>query len=731
MLQFRTVVATLLVFALAVFADEKFEKYGIPKQALYACQLQVGSAGTFAEPLTPYDSSGLYTTWPGRATMAGCYEIAGRMSKSNVKAYSEAAEEYNVTVTYEDFQEAYKNYTKYAKDTTKIKGYNATEVVDYPVQLNATLVHMYKQGYKNFLGNYDDSVYYGSGMLGYWLLVFLLAAVTNWCKTLFPGVSNFFVGPISNAWRKYVTIPALGRRRKSNEFKFIRVFDALIPSRMESLVIFGFLLLTGICNGVGIRFQKDDPIFTEGRRMALLRYTADRTGITTGFIVPLLILFAGRNNFLQWFTKWNYATFLTYHRWVSRVAVTLVIVHSVCFSITFGSTYRENMEERYVVYGALGTTAGGLLWFQGMFYLRRTWYEMFLLLHITLAACFVAGAYIHVQDLGYVWWYYAAAAVWCFDRAVRICRLAVFGCPKSEVILLADETLKVVVPRPPYWKPIPGGHAFVHFLRPSCFWQSHPFTFTEVSDTSDTIVLYCKVKGGVTHGLYQYLATHPGRTTQIRVAVEGPYGEPTPAKRFDSAVFVAGGNGIPGIYSEVSDLARRSKDNSTQSLKLKWVVREYRSLYWFYEELLALKNTKIQTTVYITKPDSHTNIEDFNNRVPLVSDPMDVQHPEELSSDEKASMKEKVLGEVDSNEDCEFKAKIIRTIKSELSHITFMEGRPCMDEIVKEEVEESLGSTAFVTCGHPVMVDDLRYAVSQNLHPSKRVDFFEQLQVWA
>ena len=55
-----------------------------------------------------------------------------------------------------------------------------------------------------------------------------------------------------------------------------------------------------------------------------------------------------------------------------------------------------------------------------------------------------------------------------------------------------------------------------------------------------------------------------------------------------------------------------------------------------------------------------------------------------------------------------------------------------MEQIVKEEVAESLGSTAFITCGHPVMVDDLRYAVSQNLdNGGKRVDFFEQLQVWA
>lgn len=709
-----------------------YERYGIGKQALYACQAQVTQAATFGQSMGHHDSSPICISWAGRATMAGCYHLADRFDKSTIEPYIESCAFYNVTLTYQDMEEAYENYTKYAKDTTKIEGYNSTVMVDYPVILNSTLVEMYKIGYKNFLGNYDDSFYYGTGMISFWALVFLLAAVTNWSKELFPSVTKFFVGPISNAWRKYITIPALGRRKKTNEQKFLKAFDFIVPSRMETLIILAFLLITGLCNGLGIHYQNNDPIF-ESRRMALLRYTADRTGITTGFIMPLLILFAGRNNFLQWLTKWNYATFITYHRWVSRVAVILVIVHSCAFSVTFGSDYKREMKENYLVHGALATTAGGVILFQGMLFLRRRWYEIFLLLHIALAGMFVGGAWVHVQELGYVYWYYAAAAVWCFDRAVRVGRLVVFGCPKSDVILLADETLKVIVPRPKYWKPIPGGHAFVHFMRPSCFWQSHPFTFTENCENEDSIVLYCKIKGGVTHGLYQYLATHPGKTTKIRVAIEGPYGESTPAKRFDSAVFITGGNGIPGIYSEVYDLSRRSKDNSKQSLKLMWVVREYRSLYWFYEELLALKQTRINTTIYITKPDSHANLEDFNNRVPLVRDLIDLaQTTEDLSNDEKGSMKEKILADYDSNEESDCKEKIIRTIKAELSHITFKEGRPDMEQIVKEEVAESLGSTAFITCGHPVMVDDLRYAVSQSLdNGGKRVDFFEQLQVWA
>ena len=292
---------------------------------------------------------------------------------------------------------------------------------------------------------------------------------------------------------------------------------------------------------------------------------------------------------------------------------------------------------------------------------------------------------------------YPAVAVWCFDRAIRIGRLLVFGFPKAEITLLANETIKVIIPKPSYWKSIPGGHAFIHFVKPTYFWQSHPFTFVDTPDDKN-IVLYCKVKGGVTHSLYQLLAKQPDQTTRMTVAVEGPYGESTPAKYADSAVFIAGGNGIPGIYSEVMDIARRLPADSSKVLKLIWVIRDYSSLTWFHEELAALKNTNIQTTLYVTRPE--------------VSSSSDV---------------DKKLEDKESNDEDK------ESIRSGLSHIEFKEGRPSVEDIVADNVAESSGSVAFVTCGHPVMVDEIRYYSCHQIGNAehKRVDFYEQLQIWA
>ena len=263
--------------------------------------------------------------------------------------------------------------------------------------------------------------------------------------------------------------------------------------------------------------------------------------------------------------------------------------------------------------------------------------------------------------------------------------------------MLANDTLKVVVPKPSYWKSIPGGHAFIHFVKPTYFWQSHPFTFVDTPDDKN-IVLYCKVKGGVTHSLYKLLAKQPDQTTRMTVAVEGPYGEPTPARYADTAVFIAGGNGIPGIYSEVMDMARRLPAETNRVMKLIWVIRDYSSLEWFQEELEYLKNTSIRTTIYVTRPSLS------------------------LSTDEDKKLEDKDSCEDDKS-----------SIKSRLNHIEFKEGRPCIETIVADEIEECSRSVAFVTCGHPVMVDEIRYFAAHNIRNSdkKRVDFFEQLQVWA
>ena len=536
-----------------------------------------------------------------------------------------------------------------------------------------------------------------------------IGAIVNWGKVMFPGLTKKLTSKPINLWRQYVSMPATFRKKKAEELRIFKFFDSLIPSRFESIVIFLFYIVVLMIHAMNMHYVDGDPVFENNKYNSQARNVADRTGITGTIMMPLVFLFSSRNNFLQWLTGWNYSTFVTYHRHIARVMFILIALHSILFTVLLRDDMSE-FSETYMIWGVLATVSGGIILFQAMLFFRRRWYEIFLLIHILFAALYVAGTWIHVDELGYVWFVYPAVAVWCADRVVRIARLVIFGFPKARVSLLADDTIKVEIPKPSYWKTIPGGHAFIHFLKPTYFWQSHPFTFVE-SPADNHIILYCKVKGGITHSLYQLLVRSPGQAITMRVGVEGPYGEPTPARYADTAVFIAGGNGIPGIYSEVMDMARRMPNETKNAMKLYWIIRDYKSLEWFNDELTLLGNTNIETTIYVTKPDL-SNL--------LTGD----------GSDDTSSKKES--DSQDMNLESKESLQGVDLVKSRFSHITFKEGRPSIEDIVDLEIKESNGSVAFVACGHPAMVDETRYFCSRNVDnpQKKRVDFYEQVQVW-
>lgn len=698
-----------IVFGTSVQAAKgaKFQFYGDITN-YYACNYQISQTVSFCE--SPTNVTCLCSNKNALATYAGCFAFDNRNKTKALNFLIEYCEEYgNVTVEKDWYKKSYQYYLANAKTEEEIPNFNATIPIDVPFKLDEAETKLYEKAYKQFLGNYDDSLYYGAAALGYWLLIMCIGAIVNWGKVIFPGLTKKLTSKPINIWRQYVSMPATFQKRKAEAAPIFKFFDSLIPSRLESIVIFLFYILILIIHAINMHYVDGDPVFNNDKYQSQVRNVADRTGITGTIMMPLVFLFASRNNFLQWLTGWNYSTFVTYHRHIARVMFILIALHSILFTILLRTDMSE-FAETYMIWGVLATVAGGIILFQAMLFFRRRWYEIFLLIHILFAALYVAGTWIHVDELGYVWFVYPSVAVWCVDRVVRIARLVVFGFPKAQVTLLADETIKVEIPKPSYWKTIPGGHAFIHFLKPTYFWQSHPFTFVE-SPTDTHIILYCKVKGGITHSLYQLLGRSPGQTTSMRVGVEGPYGELTAARYADTAVFIAGGNGIPGIYSEVMDMARRMPSETKKAMKLYWIIRDYKSLEWFNDELAVLQRTNIETTIYVTKPDLFSvSTED--------------------GSDDTSSKKES--DSQDMNVESKESLQGVDVVKSRFSHITFKEGRPSIENIVDSEIKESNGSIAFVACGHPAMVDETRYFCSRNVDnpQKKRVDFYEQVQVW-
>ncbi|KAG7191452.1 uncharacterized protein KQ657_003128 [Scheffersomyces spartinae] len=523
-------------------------------------------------------------------------------------------------------------------------------------------------------------------------------------------------GPISNNFRKYILLPATYGKKRNQELSWLgKLIFMLIPLRWETLVICVFLVLNFVLLFANLYYVENDPLFPT-KKGAFNKYVGDRSGIGGTMLTPMLVLFAGRNNILLWLTGWNYATNITFHKWVSRISFLLILIHSICYTVIFvgRGDYKEEMKETYLIWGTVGTAVMGLIMLQAMLQFRRRWYETFVLFHILLAVFYIIGCWYHLADLGYLQMIIPAIALWGFDRVARLVRMFIYGFPEACVTLLGNgngidpltkeaATLKVVVPKSDHWRMSPGGHVWIYFLKPTCFWQSHPFTCIESLD-GKSIILYCKVKSGVTYNLFKYLLVSPTKEAKIRVSVEGPYSEPCQYKRTECVSFIAGGNGIPGLYSEVTHLAKK-RQPSKGKLKLHWIIRDYGSIMWFYEQLEALKDVQVETTIYLTKPSQ--TLAHFDSNKDTDDDDAEKKSRESVSLD-------------------------IAHLKSCLSHINFVEGKPLVDDIIRNDLEETSKSVAFVACGHPMMVDDARYALVQSLtqNKGKRVDFYEALQVW-
>ena len=175
-------------------------------------------------------------------------------------------------------------------------------------------------------------------------------------------------------------------------------------------------------------------------------YVLYRTGTFGFMLLPILLLFASRNNILLWFTNWSHSTYLLLHRWVARVFTLYVVIHS-CIGLQI---YAHNSQAEWWIWGAVATIATvALALFSGL-YVRASQYELFLISHVVLSVFVVVGCWYHIfgwyvsmgilppTTWGYEIWVYFGIAVWAFDRLFRIGRVLKNGAPRAHVTALGD-----------------------------------------------------------------------------------------------------------------------------------------------------------------------------------------------------------------------------------------------------------------------------------------------------
>ena len=327
-----------------------------------------------------------------------------------------------------------------------------------------------------------------------------------------------------------------------------------------------------------------------------------RTGAFSFVLLPILTLFSARNNPLLWVSNWSHTTFVVLHRWVGRLFMVHVVVHSILALRIY--SFFENTDWWY--WGVVGTVLTVAMVLGGGLYVRGWAYQVFLATHVVLAVLVIVGSWYHLlgwyaylgrriergNTLGYEIWLYFAVGVWFFDRTVRVGRMLIGGGRRAKVTELeGGEYLRVDVPGV-RWGAEPGRHIFAHFptVRWWLPWENHPFSVVP------TCVLRGKIgsespgdeeKNGtmaVTRavmprdsgaGVTLFIRKAKGMTSRLRAQdglltfLDGPYkscGSTRDILRCDRVLLVAGGIGITGVLPWAY--------SGHWNVKLAWSVRE-------------------------------------------------------------------------------------------------------------------------------------------------------------
>lgn len=126
-------------------------------------------------------------------------------------------------------------------------------------------------------------------------------------------------------------LPALFRRHRLEPLP-CRI--GYVPSRILTVFLFLLVALNIIFSSVSFGTYQPNIWFMSAQ-FETAEYVGNRAGTLSLVNMSIAILFAARNNLLIALTGWSQTTFITLHRWTSRVAVVQAIVHSIAYTAAY------------------------------------------------------------------------------------------------------------------------------------------------------------------------------------------------------------------------------------------------------------------------------------------------------------------------------------------------------------------------------------------------------------
>ncbi|KAL7954017.1 ferric reductase like transmembrane component domain-containing protein [Trichoderma compactum] len=524
----------------------------------------------------------------------------------------------------------------------------------------------------------------------------------------------------TGSWfKRNITIPAtFGYRCAQN------VWWATIPPRIQTLTITLFLIMNiGFCMH-GYRII-DENIYFGTPTKQVLRYVSDRTGIISFANFPFIWAFGMRNNVAMWLTGWDFGTYNNFHRSCARISTVEAVVHSILYTILIFMNGGWNYYTWWFTMwfwnaGQMATISMCALLILSIYWIRRRFYEAFLIIHIGLSILILFTMLGHVSIFNgeYDALYWVPAFIWVFDRVMRLLRIIIYNPGRWSTTALASYSdsaniIRLTIPTDNALYKIPSGNFFyLTVLNDARFWESHPFTVastsgevsqaSEYSDeeepllTSPTIATEIELErmasepkkqymtflirpyNGFTERLRDMLADEQSSSRPLKVLVDGPYGHTQQLQEYRQIVFIAGGSGVVVALSYLNSLCDGMK--APTKIELHWAVREPA----FVRDVLSKEAKRaLETGILSLHLYMSLHMNDFS------------------ASDSPSTVEQHV-------------------------------GRPNIHSVVRLAARGAQGSSlAVVACGPAKMADDSRLAVVDALkNENHNIDYYEESFTW-
>ncbi|WWC94063.1 hypothetical protein V866_000901 [Kwoniella sp. B9012] len=338
------------------------------------------------------------------------------------------------------------------------------------------------------------------------------------------------------------------------------------------------------------------------------------------------------------------------HRWAGRTMFIAATVHGGMWINQFiRNDEMDQISSDKSKRGILSWTLMCMIVITSLKPVRRRCYQLFWIAHVMFFVGFFAAISYHTPYSRP--WIYPCAAIYGYDLFVRMLRYRI----KDATLVPVDDTLTMIhIPDcDSGW--LPTQHIFVRVLKGSGVFESHPFTITNATSTTDRgIVLYAKISGDWTrriHDLARDTGTfevdmdvdddqimeetqrflkkeqqimegndndmgsgfdHPGK--KVQVMIDGPYGGlKIDLGQYENILLIGGGSGITFILGSIEECIRlrQSRDDNgrrPRKVDVIWVVRDMSTIQAISPTLTYLHDQsnhldiELQYNLYLSNP---------------------------------------------------------------------------------------------------------------------------------